>query len=173
MPLFDVGMSIPAVAVFPIIVVVVVQWFGGGIGVEIASILLIMTGTQWYLLFNLIRAVRTIPMEVMDLSNILSVSKISKIKEVMIPAIVPAIIIGSVEAIGGGLNATIISEYIVYKDQVFSTQGLGYLMSKGAVLGDTTAIIISVITMMLIVLIVNKFIWKRLLASIEKYKFGV
>ncbi|MBN2478413.1 ABC transporter permease subunit [Candidatus Micrarchaeota archaeon] len=172
MPIFDVGQSIPAVAVFPIIVVIVIQVFGGGLGIEIASVFLIMTGTQWYLLFNLIRAIRSIPGEILDLSKIMRLNTSQRLRNIIIPAIIPAIIIGSVEAIGGGLNATIVSEYIVYKDQVFYTEGLGYMMAEGAALGDSTAIILSVISMMLIVLLVNKFVWKRMLEKVERYSFG-
>jgi len=173
MPIFDVGQSVPAVAVFPMIIIFVIKFLGVGIGVEVASILLIMTGTQWYLLFNLIRAIREIPQEMFDVSEMLSLDKLTRAREIIIPAIIPALIVGSIEAIGGAFNATIISEYIIYKDSVFSTIGLGYLMSKGAVIGDNAAILISVGTMMLIVLIVNKFVWKKMLHSIGKYKSGV
>jgi NitT/TauT family transport system permease protein len=174
MPIFDVGQSIPAVAIFPIIVVFLINSLGNGsVAIEIASILLIMTGVQWYLLFNFIRAIRAIPSEINDLGRMISIDKKSQIKEIILPAITPAIIVGSLEATAGGLNATVISENIVYDNQVYSTLGLGYLMSQGAAVGDTTAIIISVLAMMIMVLLVNRLVWKRMLSAIEKYKFVV
>ena len=121
-PLFDIGQSIPAVAVFPIIVVMVVNYFSSIIGlnaaIELSSILLLMTGMQWYLLFNILRSMENIPSDVFDLSKMLNLNFFNRLKEVVFPAILPGIIAGSIQAVGGGWNATIVSEYIVYKHQV-------------------------------------------------------
>jgi NitT/TauT family transport system permease protein len=68
MPLFDVAQSIPAIAVFPIIVVFVIHTIGGASGIQVASLMLLLTGMVWYLLFNLIRAVQAIPNDLIEAS---------------------------------------------------------------------------------------------------------
>lgn len=176
MPLFDLGQSIPAIAIFPIIVIIVIQIigasFGIGIGLEIASILLVLTGMQWYLLFNLIRAVQNIPDEILDLSNLFNLNTFEQFKHIMIPAIMPAIFVGSVEAIGGGWNASIVSEYILSPEGThYSMPGLGFLLSHSSAVEDINGIIISVCAITLLILISNQLIWKRMIRESYKYKF--
>ena len=159
MPLFDVAQSIPAIAIFPIIVVYVIGIFGTTVGIEIASILLILTGMQWYLLFNVIRAVQAIPGELIEVSQNLHLRPWQKITNILLPAIFPTFIVSSIQAIGGGWNATIVSEYITYKDQIFYAEGLGYLLDKATTEGNITWAIISVLTMIAIIIFFNKFVW--------------
>jgi len=173
MPIFDVGQSIPAVAVFPIIVVVVIHFFGGGIGIEIASILLLLTGMQWYLLFNLIRGMQTIPADILELSSIFKLNNLKRIKHIVLPALLPAIAAGSIEAFGGGLNATIVSERIIYDNQLYYTDGLGNLLQVAASVEppDMVALFSCIFAMMIIVISINKFVWRRILKIAEGYKF--
>lgn len=170
MPLFDVAQSIPAIAVFPILVVFVIQRLGGGIGLELASILLLLTGMQWYLLFNLVRAVQNVPADLLDAARMLGMNLHGQVRHVILPAILPTMIVGSMQAIGGGWNATIISEYIVYKDQVFHADGLGYLLTAAATRGDTIGVLLSVLVMMMVIIFLNKFIWRTALKKVEAYK---
>ena len=172
MPAFDLGQSIPAVSVFPIIVIVVVQTIGGQIGLNVASVLLLLTGMQWYFLFNLIRAVQSIPDEIFDLNNLLRLETIRRLRHVLIPAILPAIFIASVESVGGGWNASIVSEYIIGPDgKPFVMDGLGYLLSHSAASGYMDGILLAVSAITLIVLSLNYFVWKPLIRSSDKYKF--
>jgi NitT/TauT family transport system permease protein len=115
MPLFDIGQSIPALAVFPFIVLVVFTFIGTGeTGLETASVLLLLTGTQWYLLFNIIGAIKHIPGDVIEAANSFGIKDWSFVRYVLLPAIFPGIIVGSIQAWGGAWNATIVSEYINY-----------------------------------------------------------
>ncbi|MGV8085551.1 MAG: ABC transporter permease subunit [Candidatus Bilamarchaeum sp.] len=171
MPIFDIAQSIPAIAVFPLIVVLVIQLIGGGLGIEVASLMLLLTGMFWYLLFNLIRSTQTIPSEIVEVSSIMKLSMWQKIWNVFIPAMMPTIIIASMQSIGGGWNASIISEYIPYKQQIFYAEGIGYLLDVSAIKGDTLGIIMCVMVMVSIIIFLNKFLWRKALKRAEVYKF--
>jgi len=177
-PLFDVGQSIPAVAVFPIIVVVLITTLSGVVGpepaIETASILLLLTGMQWYLMFNIIRAIRNIPGEMGDVGSLMNLRYGEKLRHIILPAIFPAIVAGSIEAIGGGWNATIISESIVYKGVQFSpeTGGLGYLLSNATAAGNLVMIGVSVLAMITIIILTDKFIWTWAVKKASKYSFS-
>jgi NitT/TauT family transport system permease protein len=174
MPLFDIGQSIPAVAVFPIIVVTVISFIGGGLGIEIASVLLLLTGMQWYLLFNILRAIQTIPIHVLEIGNLLSLKYLQKLRHIILPAIFPAIVAGSIQAIGGGWNATIISEYIVYQSDVYAPSGggLGWLLNIGTAEGNGLTIFVAVLSMVIIIIGTDKLVWGKAVRRSEKYKFG-
>ena len=175
LPVFDILQSIPAVAVFPIIVVLLIETssalIGNSLALEIASVLLLLTGMQWYLLFNIIRAIRHIPRRFGELGNLLNLSYLQRLRHVILPLMLPAVIAGSIEAIGGGWNATIVSESIIYKDITFSpeTGGLGYLLSNGTALGDWTLIASSLLMMVLIIILTDKFLWAWAVKKMEKY----
>lgn len=119
LPLFDIGQSIPAIALFPFIITVVFKLFGTGpAGLEIASILLLLTGTQWYLLFNIIGAIKSIPSDIIEAANSLGLTGWKFTRYILLPAIFPGIIVGSIQAWGGAWNASIVSEYINYGGHV-------------------------------------------------------
>ena len=161
LPVFDVAQSIPAIAIFPILVVFLISSIGGNYGLEIGSIILLLTGMQWYLLFNVIRALQAIPGEIIELSEVLNLKTVDKLKNILLPAIFPTFIIGSIQAVGGGWNASIISEYIPYKDQIFFVKGLGYLLDVSAAKGDFFGILLSVSVMIMVIIFLNKFLWGK------------
>lgn len=178
MPIFDVGQSIPAVAVFPIIVVLLITLLSGVLGsnpaIEIASIILLLTGMQWYLVFNIIRAIKNMPRETTELGALLNLKYRHKLRHVILPAMMPAIIAGSIEAIGGGWNATIVSESIMYQGVTFSpeTGGLGYLLSNATASGNMVMIGVSVLTMITIIILTDKILWTRAVRKASKYSFN-
>ncbi|MEW6329683.1 MAG: ABC transporter permease subunit, partial [Candidatus Micrarchaeota archaeon] len=114
-PLFDIGQSIPALALFPFLIVIVIRFFGGGgLGLELASIILLMTGTQWYLLLNIIGAIRAIPGDVVEAARSFGIRDFNFVRHVLLPAIFPGLVLGSIQAWGGAWNASIVSEYVMY-----------------------------------------------------------
>jgi NitT/TauT family transport system permease protein len=172
MPLFDLMQSIPAVSIFPIIVVALVMTIGGTLGLEIASILLVLTGMQWYLLFNLIRAAQNTPDEIHDLADIIGIGWVDRAKSILVPAMMPALLVGCLQAIGGGWNASIVSEYIISPEgQPFTMPGLGFLISSSTAAGRFFGISAGVLAITLIILCTNKFLWKPQIAASSKYMF--
>jgi NitT/TauT family transport system permease protein len=173
LPIFDIAQSVPALALFPIVVVFVIDYFHGSeFGLQLGSIVLVLTGMQWYLLFNIIGAVKAIPSDVIEASRTFGLRGLRFVRHVIIPAIVPAIILGSIQAWGGGWNATIASEYInVSPTQTYSVPGLGYLLDVAVSKGDTPMVLVSIGVMAGVVFVMNRTIWHYSLKRVGKYKF--
>ncbi len=173
-PLFDIGQSTPALALFPFMVLVVIRFFGSGeLSVEIASILLLLTGTQWYLLFNIIGAIRQIPGDVLEASRAFGLRNWKFYRSVLLPAIFPGIVVGSIQAWGGAWNASIVSEYLMFEGHVYSIPGLGSFLTStvNSPNPDPWIITLTVGMMTLAILIMNGLIWRPLFAIAEHYKF--
>ncbi|MBI4399228.1 ABC transporter permease subunit [Candidatus Micrarchaeota archaeon] len=173
MPFFDIAQSIPALALFPFIIVFVINFLGEGwLSVEIATILLLLTGSLWYLLFNVVGAIRRIPDDVIEASKAYGLKDLTLIRHLYLPAIVPGVLLGSIQAIGGAWNALIVSEYITYGGKVYSVNGLGSLLNMATIVwGEPTLVALVVSTMALTVILTNLFGWRYLFRKAEKYKF--
>ncbi len=174
LPLFDIGQSVPALALFPIVVVVVIAAYGA-IGVELASVILVLTGMQWYILFNIISAVRSIPAEILESARAFGFRGTPFFKHVLLPAIFPGVLIGSIQAWGGGWNATIVSEYIQLENQTYSVPGLGALLQVSVHQNppDTLLIVLTLVTMSAVVILLNRTVWRYLFKRAQKYRFEV
>lgn len=170
LPFLDIAQSIPPVAIFPIIVVTIIGLLGTNAGLEVASIVLIMTGTQWYLIFNIVRAVHNLPNDFIELSKSLRLTQFQSIRNILFPAIIPAIFLGSIQAVGGGLNATIVSEYLIYKNKPVYIDGIGSLMALATDKADISGILITLFTMILMVIVLDRLVWRPLVHKIERYK---
>ncbi len=172
LPIFDIAQSVPALALFPVVVVVVIDYFHGAeFGLELASIVLVLTGMQWYLLFNIIGAVKAIPSDVIEASRSFGLHGFGFIRNVVLPAIIPALILGSIQAWGGGWNATIASEYINTSTRTYHVSGLGYLLDVAVSKGDTSLVLLTVGLMAGIVFLMNRTVWHYSLKRVSKYKF--
>lgn len=175
-PLFDIGQSTPALALFPFMVLVVIRFFGSGdFAIEIASILLLLTGTQWYLLFNIIGAIRQIPGDILEASRAFGLRDLKFYRHILLPAIFPGLVVGSIQAWGGAWNASIVSEYVMFEGQVFSIPGLGSFLTANvnSASPDPWVITLTVGAMTLAILILNALVWRPLFAIAEHYKFEV
>ncbi len=172
-PLFDIGQSIPATALFPIIVLLLVNPFpGNSWALETASIIVLLAGMQWYILFNIVGAVHSLPTDILEVSSAYRVKGRRFVKDILVPASYPAIIIGSIQAWGGGWNTTIVSESIGSTTEL---RGLGSLLVNATTLSNTNlgtvAIAASILIMTTTVVLINRLVWRRLLKKADKYKF--
>ena len=168
-PLAEIGASLPATALFPLIVVVVIRTAGG---MNLASVLLAITGMQWYLLFNLIAGVRAIPAEMKEAARALGLSRMMTWRKVDIPALLPSLITGSLTAWGGGWNSLIVSEYLVYKEKVYSVPGIGSLLDYATyVSGNRQLILLTLIALIGTIILLNRLVWQRLyVVAADRYK---
>ncbi|MBM3229182.1 ABC transporter permease subunit [Candidatus Parvarchaeota archaeon] len=171
-PIFDIGQSTPALALFPFIVIFVINFIGGGrLGVEAASVLLLLTGTQWYLLFNLIAAIKSIPGEINEASQAFGIKGITYYTTVLLPGILPGLINGSVQAWGGAWNSLIVSEYISFGGKTLMVDGLGSYLTKATIWGEPTLVALAVAIMALSVIAINMLVWRRLFNYVERFRF--
>ncbi len=168
-PLMQVIASVPATALFPIIAIIFISLPGG---LNMAAVLLMLLGTQWYLLFNIIAGATAIPQDLKDAATMLQLNRLTRWRTLILPSIFPYIITGAITSAGGAWNASIIAEYIQFGGKTFSINGLGALISEATANGDYPLLLAATLTMILTVVIINVAIWRRMYhIAEEKYHF--
>ena len=169
-PLAQIAASVPATALFPVLLLALVR-VGGGMG--IGSIALMLLGTQWYILFNVIAGAIAIPSDLKEVATLFHFSTAQRWKTVIIPSIFPFLITGLVTASGGAWNASIVAEYFPIKGQVLQTVGLGAIISEATGGGRFPVLLLATIVMSLIVVTTNRLVWRPLFRLAEtRYKLG-
>ncbi|MDB5108416.1 MAG: binding-protein dependent transport system inner rane protein, partial [Candidatus Binatus sp.] len=168
-PVAEIVGSMPATALFPLIVIFVIRVTGG---MNLASILLILTGMQWYLLFNLLAGINQVPEDLKEAVRAFGLSRVATWRKLIIPAAMPSLITGSITAWGGGWNALILSEYFVYQGHTYQVLGLGALLDAATYkTGNGVMILISLLSMILVVILLNRLVWRRLyVIATERYR---
>ena len=121
-PLAQILASVPATAFFPILLIGLVK-IGGGLG--IGSIALMLLGTQWYILFNVIAGAMSIPSDLREVASLFHFTRWQRWTRLILPGIFPYLITGMVTASGGAWNASVMAEYSHVKDHTLETIGLG------------------------------------------------
>ncbi|NYF52417.1 ABC transporter permease [Tunturiibacter gelidoferens] len=169
-PIAQIAASVPATALFPVLLLALVR-FGGGMG--IGSIALMLLGTQWYILFNVIAGAMAIPSDLKEVATLFHFTTIQKWKTVILPGIFPFLITGLVTASGGAWNASIIAEYFRLKNQTLQTVGLGAVISAATDSGKFQILLLATIVMALMVVTINRLVWRPLYRLAEtRYKLG-
>jgi len=158
-PLAQIAASVPATALFPVVLLVLVR-VGGGLGV--ASVVLMLLGTQWYILFNVIAGAMAIPTDLKEAASVYRFSSLDRWRLLILPGIFPYLITGLVTAAGGAWNASIIAEYFHFKGQTLSTLGLGATISEATDSGNFDQLLAATIVMAAMVVSVNRLLWRRL-----------
>jgi len=160
-PLAQIAASVPATALFPIILLVLIR-AGGGLG--IGSIVLLLLGTQWYILFNVIAGAMAIPTDLKEVCNVFRFDKLERWRELYLPAIFPYLVTGFVTASGGAWNASIIAEYFRFKGHTYTVTGLGSVISNATDTGNFRVLMGATILMAAMVVTINRLLWRRLYA---------
>jgi ABC-type nitrate/sulfonate/bicarbonate transport system permease component len=113
-PIYDIGQAVPILALFPVLFIALSRAFGGTIGLEITSIVMLVLDMIWYMFLNIVSAVKNIPSEITEVGKIFGFKGLKRITHVVIPCILPAIVTGSILSWGTGWNTIIFSEYMPY-----------------------------------------------------------
>ena len=168
-PIAEIVGSMPATALFPLIVLFVIKVTGG---MNLASILLILTGMQWYLLFNLLAGISQIPADLKEAARSFGLSRFATWRMLTLPAVVPSLITGSITAWGGGWNALILSEYFVFRNQTYKVFGLGAMLDDAVYQsGSGVMTLLTLLSMVAVVIVLNRLIWRRLYnVAAERYR---
>jgi NitT/TauT family transport system permease protein len=168
-PVVQVIASIPATALFPIIVVALLALPGG---LNVAAIILMLLGTQWYILFNVIAGTAAIPRELEYTADTLGLRGRLRWTTLLLPALFPYLITGLITASGGAWNASIVAEYVVVAGQTRQVRGIGALISQATANGDYTLLLAATLTLSVLVAAINQFVWRRLYArATERFRF--
>ena len=166
-PLAQIAASVPATALFPIILLLLIR-IGGGLG--IGSIVLLLLGTQWYILFNVIAGAMAIPTDLEEVCGIFRFGILERWSKLFLPGIFPYLVTGFVTASGGAWNASIVAEYFRFRGQTFTTTGLGAVISSATDSGNFRVLLAATILMAAIVVTINRLVWRRLY-SVASTKF--
>ena len=167
-PLAQILASVPATAFFPILLIGLVK-IGGGLG--IGSIALMLLGTQWYILFNVIAGAMSIPSDLREVASLYHFPRLQRWTQVILPGIFPYLITGMVTASGGAWNASVFAEYSRMPDRTLETVGLGAQISAATDAGRFPILLLATIFISLMVVTMNRLVWRRLYRLAEtRYK---
>jgi len=158
-PIVQLAASIPATALFPILLLLLIRLRGG---VEIAAMLLMLLGTQWYILFNVIAGAMAVPTDLKEVACIFCFTSWDRWRYLTLPAIFPYLITGMITASGGAWNASIIAEYFHFQGRIVSAPGLGSTISGASDSGRFDVLLASTLIMATIVVLMNRLVWRRL-----------
>ncbi len=167
-PIVQILASIPATALFPIILMVLINVTGG---LNLAAIILMLMGTQWYILFNVIAGASAIPQDLDYTTQLLQVKGWERWRTLILPALFPYLITGMITAGGGAWNASIVAEYVNFGGKTISTVSIGALIAEATASGNYALLLGATLTLVLTVVAINRFFWRRLYAVAEtKYR---
>jgi NitT/TauT family transport system permease protein len=158
-PLAQMAASIPATALFPIILLFLLRLRGG---LEISAMLLMLLGTQWYILFNVIAGAMAIPTDLKEAAQIFHFSSWDRWRHLILPGVFPYLVTGLVTASGGAWNASIVAEYFHFQGRIVSTAGLGSTISSASDAGRFDVLLASTLIMATVVVLINRLLWRRL-----------
>jgi len=182
-PVVQIVASFPAPMLFPVVILVLEF---AGVSLDWGSILLMLLGTQWYILFNVIAGAMAIPADLKEAARSYNITGWQRFWVLYLPAIFPYLVTGWITAAGGAWNASIVSEYISMQRNVLEAHGLGARISEaaggsafsfGAVCGTPASVepvaavsanaslsllVASVLIMSTLVVLFNRLVWRRL-----------
>jgi NitT/TauT family transport system permease protein len=163
-PLAQIAASVPATALFPVVLLLLIR-VGGGLG--IGSIILLLLGTQWYILFNVIAGAIAIPTDLKECCSVFRMKGIERWKKLILPGIFPYLITGMVTASGGAWNASIVAEYFHFKGHIYTTVGLGATISQASDQSNSRLLLLATIMMAATVVTINRLVSRKLYGLAE------
>ncbi|MEI7728784.1 MAG: ABC transporter permease subunit [Verrucomicrobiota bacterium] len=158
-PVIQMAASFPAPMIFPVVVGGMLAF---GVGLKVSSVVLLLLGTQWYILFNVIAGSSAIPRELWEVSRLARFSWWHRWQKLILPGIFPSLLTGWITAMGGAWNASIVAEYMKYHGQILSTTGLGAAISQATEHGDFHVLAAAVGIMAATVVGFNRLVWRPL-----------
>ncbi len=158
-PVVQVLASFPAPMLFPAVIALLAAL---NIGLGWGSIVLMLLGTQWYILFNVIAGAMAIPADLKEAARSFQITGWRRFFKIYFPAVFPYLVTGWVTAAGGAWNASIVAEFVTYKGRIMSTSGLGARISQAAAAANFPDLAASILIMSIFVVAFNRTIWRRL-----------
>jgi NitT/TauT family transport system permease protein len=157
--------AFPVNFVFPLVVIVLLQF---DLNPNIWLTPLMVFGTQWYILFNVIAGASMIPTEIIYAADNFGLSGWMRWKRFLLPAIFPSYVTGAITASGGSWNASIVAEYVTWDNNTLIATGIGSYIAQVTAMGDFPRVALGISVMCVFVLACNRFIWRRLYQTAEE-----
>jgi len=152
--------SFPAPMLYPWLFAIVLFVHGT---LQWGAVLLILFGTQWYILFNVAASAAAIPNDIISCAELLHLSGWQRWSKFLLPAVLPGLVTGWITAAGGAWNATIVAEYAVQAgNKVYNATGLGAYIGKASDDNNFSRLTAAVLIMSVVVVGINRSLWKRL-----------
>ncbi len=158
-PLAQFLAAFPANVLFPIAVILILRW---ALDPDIWLSFLIIFGTQWYILFNVIGGASAFPNDLREVAANFRIRGVDWWVKVVLPGIFPYYITGALTASGGSWNAAIVAEYVKWGDDTVTAHGIGAYIAEATAAGDYSKIVLGVATMSIFVICVNRTLWRPL-----------
>ena len=158
-PIVQFAAAFPANLFFPAAVVLILHF---RLNPEIWLSPLMILGTQWYILFNVIVGATALPTELQRAAQNLGVRRFLWWRRVLLPAIFPAYVTGAVTAAGGSWNASIVAEIVQWGNTTLTATGIGAYIARTTAGGDSARIALGIGVLCLYVLAFNRLLWRRL-----------
>jgi NitT/TauT family transport system permease protein len=156
--------AFPANLLFPVFVIVIVRFH---LNPDIWLSPLIVLGTQWYILFNVIAGTTAYPNDYREAATNFRIRGWQWWRQAMLPGIFPYYVTGAITASGGAWNASIVSEFVQWGDTKVAAHGLGAYIAQYTAAGDFPKIILGIAVMSLFVTLFNRLLWRPLYAYAE------
>jgi len=163
-PLAQLLAAFPANLLFPFFVIIILHY---SLNVEIWTTPLMILGTQWYILFNVIAGASTIPKELLQTAQNFEVKGWLWWKRISLPAIFPYYVTGALSAAGGSWNASIVAEVVTWGSTTLVATGLGAYIAQYTTTGDFPRITLGIAVMCIYVVTINRVFWRRLYSFAE------
>ena len=163
-PLAQFLAAFPANLMFPVFVAVITRFH---LNANVWLSPLIVLGTQWYILFNVIAGASAYPNDYREAAAVFRIRGWQWWRQVMLPGIFPYYVTGAITASGGAWNASIVSEVVKWGDVTLAAHGLGAYIAQTTAAGDYPRIILGIAVMALFVTLFNRLLWRPLYAYAE------
>lgn len=163
-PIVQVLASFPANFLFPFATLALLAT---GISLDVGGILLMSLGAQWYLLFNVIAGAAAIPNDLREAARSLRLPRVTTWRTLIWPAVFSSWVTGALTAAGGAWNASIVAEVVSYGDHTLTATGLGAYIAEATEQGDFTRVLVGVTVMSVLVVGLNRVLWRRLYTLAE------
>ena len=167
-PVIQIIAAFPAPMIFPVLTIAFLRF---NIPISASSVLLMMTGAQWYLLFNVLSGTTSVPTHLVEIANLSGMSYIQTLFRVYLPASFPQILTGLITTAGGAWNTSVVAELVTFRGQEFVASGLGSYINKAASGKQIPELVAAVTMMVLVIVLLNRFFWAKLYNIAEsKYR---
>jgi NitT/TauT family transport system permease protein len=170
-PVVQVVASFPAPILFPLMIPALLAMH---ISFNIGCVALMLMGTQWYILFNVIAGAMAIPGELKEVCRVYRTSRWHRWTRLYIPCVFPFLVTGMITAAGGAWNVTIVAEIVTgFRGEQNTAFGLGSMITQASN-KNFPLLAAATVTMALSVVILNRFFWRRMYrAAEERYALNV
>jgi NitT/TauT family transport system permease protein len=157
--------AFPANVVFPVAVIGILKW---SLNPDVWLSFLVVFGTQWYIVFNVIAGASAFPNDLKEASANFGIKGWTWWKSVILPGVFPYYVTGALTASGGSWNAAIVAEYVKWGDDKVEAHGIGAYIAKATAAGDYPRIVLGVAVMSIFVIAFNRLFWRPLFGFAER-----